>query len=189
MRLGFVGELSFEIHIPASYAQTVWRWLMEAGADMGVGPFGLEAQNVLRLEKGHIIIGVESEIRTTLHDLGMGFLWDRHKPQAKTIGAFALKETEKQEGRLKLIGFKVNDSDRPPLEGSLIVDDKIRGYVCSARYSDCLNASIGMALVEPTLTQPGVQLIIFEDGKQDQQATATVVTRPFYDPEGKRMKC
>jgi sarcosine oxidase subunit alpha len=189
MRLGFVGELSFEIHIPASYTQTVWRWLMEAGADMGMGPFGLEAQNVLRLEKGHIIIGVESEIRTTLHDLGMGFLWDRHKPQAKTIGAFALKETEKQEGRLKLIGFKVNDSDRPPLEGSLIVDDKIRGYVCSARYSDCLNASIGMALVEPTLTQPGVQLIIFEDGKQDQQATATVVTRPFYDPEGKRMKC
>ena len=188
LRLGFVGELSFEIHIPASYTATVWNWLLEAGNDMDILPFGLEAQNVLRLEKGHIIIGVESEIRTTLHDLGMGFLWERHKPEAKTIGAFALKETENQQGRLKLVGFKMNDAAFTPSEGSLIVDDKIQGYVCSARYSECLDASIGMALVESAFSKPGTQLRIFEDGTKDQRYQATVVTRPFYDPEGQRLK-
>jgi len=188
LRLGFVGELSFEIHIPASYTPTVWNWLLEAGKDTGILPFGLEAQNVLRLEKGHIIIGVESEIRTTLHDLGMGFLWERHKTEAKTIGAFALKETEEQQGRLKLVGFKMNDAAVIPKEGSLIVADGICGYVCSARYSECLDASIGMALVESALTKPGTPLKIFEDGMGDHRYQATVVTRPFYDPEGKRMK-
>ena len=188
LRLGFVGELSFEIHIPASYTPTVWNWLLEAGKDTGILPFGLEAQNVLRLEKGHIIIGVESEIRTTLHDLGMGFLWERRKTEAKTIGAFALKETEEQQGRLKLVGFKMNDAAVIPKEGSLIVADGICGYVCSARYSECLDASIGMALVESALTKPGTPLKIFEDGMGDHRYQATVVTRPFYDPEGKRMK-
>jgi sarcosine oxidase subunit alpha len=188
LRLGFVGELSFEIHIPASYTPTVWNWLLEAGKDTGILPFGLEAQNVLRLEKGHIIIGVESEIRTTLHDLGMGFLWERRKTEAKTIGAFALKETEEQQGRLKLVGFKMNDAAVIPKEGSLIVADGICGYVCSARYSECLDASIGMALVESALTKPETPLKIFEDGMGDHRYQATVVTRPFYDPEGKRMK-
>ena len=188
LRLGFVGELSFEIHMPASYAPTIWNWLLQAGNEMGIRPFGLEAQNVLRLEKGHIIIGVESEIRTTLHDLGMDFLWDRQKPEAKTIGAFALKETEDQEGRLKLIGFKMNDAGVTPSEGSLIVDDEIRGYVCSARYSECLGASIGMALVEPAFTKPGIRIKISENGMRDQMNEATVVRRPFYDPDGKRMK-
>jgi sarcosine oxidase subunit alpha len=155
---------------------------------MDILPFGLEAQNVLRLEKGHVIIGVESEIRTTLHDLGMGFLWERHKPEAKTIGAFALKETENQPGRLKLVGFKMNDAAFTPGEGSLIVDDKIQGYVCSARYSECLDASIGMALVESAFSKPGTHLRIFEDGTKDQRYQATVVTRPFYDPEGQRLK-
>ncbi|NQT57252.1 MAG: (2Fe-2S)-binding protein, partial [Desulfobacteraceae bacterium] len=85
MRLGFVGELSYEIHVPASYTQMVWEWLLGAGEEFGIRPFGLEAQGVLRLEKGHVIIGQESEIRTTLHDLGLGFLWYRKKPEAKTV--------------------------------------------------------------------------------------------------------
>ena len=86
MRLGFVGELSYEIHIPASQTAVVWHLLMEAGREFDICPFGLEAQNVLRLEKGHIIIGLETEQRTTLHDLGLGSLWHRDKPSAKTVG-------------------------------------------------------------------------------------------------------
>lgn len=188
MRLGFVGELSYELHVPASCTQTVWGWLMEAGAEFSIRPFGLEAQNVLRLEKGHVIIGVESEIRTTLHDLGMGFLWDRNNPQAKTVGAPALRFTENQEGRMKLVGFKMDDPGRPPKDGSLVVDDAIRGYVCTARYSSTMKESIGLALVEAGLAREGGQLQIFEDGMGPDRLTATVVSTPFFDPEGKRLK-
>jgi sarcosine oxidase subunit alpha len=188
MRLGFVGELSYELHVPSSYMQAVWEMLEEAGEEFSLMNFGLEAQNCLRMEKGHLIIGSESEQRTTLHDVGLGHLWFRHKPEAKTVGAFALKETENQEGRLKLVGFQMDNPSKTPKDGSIIVDEKIRGYVCTSRYSHSLNASIGMALVEDHLSKVGTQLKIFEDNMGEQRFSAKVASMRFYDPEGKRMK-
>jgi sarcosine oxidase subunit alpha len=188
MRLGFVGELSYELHVPSSYMQALWDLLTQAGEEFGIGNFGLEAQNVLRMEKCHLIIGSESEQRTTLHDVGLGFLWDRSKSEAKTVGATALKQTENQEDRLKLVGFKMEDSSRPPKDGSLIVDFKIRGYVCIARRSFTLKESVGMALVDAPLAQKGTRLQIYEDGCEGQHIFGKVVETPFYDPEGERLK-
>jgi sarcosine oxidase subunit alpha len=188
MRLGFVGELSYELHVASSYMQTLWDLLVEAGEEFDLRNFGLEAQNVLRLEKGHIIIGAESEIRTTLHDVGLSFLWSRNKPEAKTVGAVALQQTEKQDGRLKLVGFKMENSARAPKDGSIVVENDIKGYVCTARHSSSLNESIGMALVDASLAQEGRRLQIYEDECEGQLLYATVVPTPFYDPEGNRLK-
>ncbi len=188
MRLGFVGELSYELHVASSYMQTVWELLEEAGRECGIRNFGLEAQNVLRMEKGHIIIGVESEIRNTLHDVGLGFLWSRQKPDAKTVGAVALQQTEKQQGRLKLVGFKMENPARAPKDGSIIVENDIKGYVCTARRSFALNESVGLALVDAALAEAGKRLQIYEDECKGQLLPATVVPTPFYDPEGKRMR-
>ncbi|SMC23038.1 sarcosine oxidase subunit alpha [Desulfacinum hydrothermale DSM 13146] len=187
LRLGFVGELSYEIHVPSSMAATVWQWLLEAGRPFGIRPFGLEAQNVLRLEKGHVIIGQESEIRTTLIDLGLGFLWDRTKTWAKTVGAPALQFAENQKGRLKLVGFQV-DGTRPPLDGSIVVDGSIRGHVCTCRHSPTLEKPIGLALVHEDLAAAGSRLHLFEPGDPPEYFDAVVVPVPFYDPHGKRMK-
>jgi sarcosine oxidase subunit alpha len=188
MRLGFVGELSYELHVASSYMQTLWDLLVEAGEEFGLRNFGLEAQNVLRLEKGHIIIGAESEIRTTLHDVGLSFLWSRNKPEAKTVGAVALQQTEKQALRLKLVGFKMENSSPAPKDGSIVVDNDIKGYVCTARHSASLNASVGMALVDAPLAKEGRRLQIYEDECEGQLIYATVVSTPFYDPEGNRLK-
>ncbi len=189
MRLGFVGELSYEFHVAASYMQTLWEILDEAGKEFGIRNFGLEAQNTLRMEKGHVIIGSESEQRTTLHDIGLSFLWHRNKPEAKTIGAVALKQTEHQKERLKLVGFKMEDSSSlAPKDGSIIVDTKIRGYVCTARYSYSLKKPVGMALVEDDLTKENTKLGIFEDDCKGELKYAGVIPMPFYDPQGKRMK-
>ena len=135
-----------------------------------------------------MIIGQESEIRTTLHDLGLGFLWYRQKPLYKTVGAPALKFTEHQDGRMKLVGFKMEDPERPAKDGSIIVNTSIRGHVCTSRYSFSLGKAIGMALVESDLTSMGTRLEIFEDNMGDERLYATVVPTPFYDPEGIRMK-
>jgi sarcosine oxidase subunit alpha len=188
MRLGFVGELSFELHVPASYMQTVWDLLAEAGKEFGIRNFGLEAQNVLRMEKAHLIIGSESEQRTTLHDVGLGFLWDRNKSEAKTVGAVALRQTENQEGRFKLVGFKLEDPSRPPKDGSIIVDSRIRGYVCIARHSFTLKEPVGLALVEAPLAEEGTRLQIYEDECNGEHIYATVVPTPFYDSDGKRLR-
>lgn len=189
MRLGFVGELSYEIHIPASQTATVWHLLIKAGREFGIRPFGLEAQNVLRLEKGHIIIGSETEQRTTLHDLGLGALWYRDKPAVKMVGAAALRQTEHQKERLKLVGIRMADpNSRPPRDGSPIVDNRVCGYVCTARYSNQLQAAIGMALVEDGYAHRGTLLAVFEDGCEGNLLEAVVSDMPFYDPSGRRMK-
>ena len=189
MRLGFVGELSYELHVPSSYAHSLWCILEEAGREFGIRNFGLDAQSMLRMEKGHIILGSESEQRTTLHDVGLGHLWCRTKPECKTVGTVALQQTEHQEGRLKLVGFKMDETDvKVPEDGSPIVNSRILGYVCTARFSYTLNEPVGMALVEDHYAAEGAKLDIYEDGCRGRLLAARVVPMPFYDPEGSRMK-
>jgi sarcosine oxidase subunit alpha len=73
MRVGFVGEWGYEIHVPASHGAALWDALMDAGRGQGIRPFGVEAQRLLRLEKGHIIIGQDSDGLT--HPLNVGLVW------------------------------------------------------------------------------------------------------------------
>ncbi|MBF0411377.1 MAG: (2Fe-2S)-binding protein [Desulfamplus sp.] len=188
MRLGFVGELSYELHVPSSYMVSLWNMVKEAGKEFNIQNFGVEAQNVLRMEKCHIILGQESEQRTNLLDLGLGFLWDRTKKDAKTIGAAALRHAENDPTRFRLVGFKMEDNGRAPNDGALIVDDKVRGYVCTARDSFTLNEAVGMALVESHLAEIGTRLAIFEDECKGELIYGKVVPMPFYDPDGRRMK-
>ncbi len=187
MRLGFVGELSYELHVPSSYMTCLWEMVESAGEEFNIRNFGVEAQNVLRMEKGHIILGVESEQRTNLLDVGLGFLWDRTKAEAKTVGAVALRQAEADPGRLTLVGIQMEE-DRPAKDGSIIVDSRIRGYVCTARKSVSLGKSVGMALVESQLSDIGTRLEIFEDECDGRRIYAQVVPMPFYDPDGNRMK-
>ncbi|MGD9215488.1 MAG: 2Fe-2S iron-sulfur cluster-binding protein [Desulfobacteraceae bacterium] len=188
MRLGFVGELSYELHVPSSYMQSVWEMLKSAGAELGIRNFGVEAQNVLRMEKGHIILGQESEQRTNLLDVGLGFLWDRSKTDAKTVGAVALRQAEKDTGRLKLVGIRMEDDNRPARDGALIVDTMVRGYVATMRKSFTTGQAVGMALVESQLSETGTRLEIFEDECNGVRLYARVVEMPFYDPLDQRMK-
>jgi len=188
MRLGFVGELSYELHAPSSYMAALWQMLAEAGKEFGIRNFGVEAQNVLRMEKCHVILGVESEQRTNLLDLGLGFLWDRTKTEAKTVGAAALRQAEPDQNRFRLVGIEMDDPQRAPRDGSIIVDQRLRGFVCTARKSFTLNRSVGMALVEAALAEVGTRLEIFEDECNGQRLAARVVPMPFYDPHGNRMR-
>ncbi len=193
-RLGFVGELSYELHVPASYTQAVWDLLMAAGEEFGIKPFGLEAQFVLRLEKGHVIIGQESEARTNLLDLGLGFLWDRDDTRSGKIGAPALRFAQDQPDRLKLVGLVMDDPDQTPGDGAIVYEDEtIMGFVCTSRYSVTLNKSIALALIKAPLAKVGGRVNIYQnDGgtgeRGERRFTAAVVKTPFYDPEGARLK-
>ena len=61
MRLGFTGELSYEIHVPAAYGSYLWELIMECGRRLGIKAFGVEAQRIMRLEKGNVIIGQDND--------------------------------------------------------------------------------------------------------------------------------
>ena len=205
LRLGFVGELSFELHAPSSCLQYLWDLLMEAGAGLGIQPFGLEAQYCLRAEKGHVVIGAESEARVTLTDIGMGWLWDREDTVSGKVGAPALLACERQAGRMKLVGFRVEEapgSSRDgvgpdggrmgaPRDGAVVVDGgEIVGHVCTTRRSDTLGWRYGMALVREEVAVKGGKILLREEEAPGRRVTrsATVVSPPFYDPAGERLR-
>lgn len=199
MRVGFVGELSFEIHFPASYGEALQGAILEAGKELGIGPFGLEAQSVLRLEKGHVILGTDTDNHSTLHDIGMGWAWDRSKTDAGTVGAPALRFTESQTHRQKLVAFIMDSTSETPSDGSIVVaGGVVKGRVTSSRTSETLGQSIGLALVDPDLAVMGGALDFYTDsrlvGKKQEvpevrTVRGTIVRAPFYDPEGVRLKC
>jgi sarcosine oxidase subunit alpha len=89
---------------------------------------------------------------------------------------------------MKLVGFKMENRDRPAKDGAVIVDTKLRGHVCTSRYSYILGESIGLALVASELAKAGTRVEIFEENMGNSRLYASVVPTPFYDPEGLRMK-
>ena len=93
MRLSFTGEAAFELHHPIDRSVELWRALMDLGADLGIRPHGLQALFGLRLEKGHVIVGMDTELDTTPRRLGMDWAVRMDKP--RFIGRASLERTAK----------------------------------------------------------------------------------------------
>ena len=80
LRVGFVGELGYEIHVAAGSAAAVWQALYDAGRPRGLRPFGVEAQRVLRLEKGHFIVGQDTDGLTDPFEANARWAVNMQKP-------------------------------------------------------------------------------------------------------------
>ena len=184
-RMGFLGELSYEIHIPSSYGPYVWERLIEEGKPEGLKPVGLETQFVCRLEKGHAIPGLDIDGNTTLFEAGFGWAWEEAKAET-VVGGPVLSHLKDKPYRQRVIGFVLNNKV-PIKEGYLVVKGQRKlGHVTSARYSPLLEKVIGLALVrvdQDTFKQGTVT--IYGD---DNRYQAEVVNAPFYDPEGQRLR-
>ena len=192
LRTGAVGEVTYDLYMPASLMAAAWKALAAAGEAFGMHPYGLTADTLLRLEKGRLHIGRESENRVTLLDLGLKRYWHPNRPDTEKVGDAALRHTAEQSGRMKRVGFRVESAsnrDRPLQDGAIVVDEAIQGHVCLTRYSPTLGEQIGTALVAEHLAEPGTRLSLFEhDMEPHQRRHALVVPLPFYDPDHTRMK-
>ena len=186
LRVGFVGELGYEIHAPADQGEALWDALMEAGAGHGITPFGIEAQRVLRLEKGHIIIGQDTDGVTTPHEAAMGWAIAGKKPYY--VGKRSVIIQKEAGVTRQLVGFTTGGADAPlPRECHLVVRGQdILGRVTSACRSEALDRVIGLAYVAPDQTGPGSRFDIKIDGGRIVEGE--VVPIPFYDPENKRQE-
>jgi sarcosine oxidase subunit alpha len=144
IRVGFVGELGFEVHVPQQYGEALWDSLMGAGSVEGIQPFGIEAQRVLRLEKGHIIIGQDTDAMTNPMEVQMGWAVARKKPFF--VGGRTIAELEQKAPIRSLVGFVVNDNNVPiPLESHLVLEgEQMAGRVTSCNYSPTLGKPIGL---------------------------------------------
>ena len=187
MRVGFVGELGYEVHVPAEYGAALWDSLMEAGKRFGIRPFGVEAQRLLRLEKGHVIIGQDTDGLTTPFEAAAGFAVKMDKPFF--IGQRSLKIIQAKPLRQTLIAFEIDEPYAGPVpkECHLIIDrGDMAGRVTSVARSEALGKVIGLAYVTPALANVGGKISIRIDGGT--MIEATILKPPFYDPQGARQK-
>ena len=186
LRVGFVGELGYELHVPASRGEALWDALFEAGKGHGIRPFGVEAQRLLRLEKGHIIVGQDTDGLTTPHEADMAWAIARKKPFHVGMRSVRM-QADKGFGR-KLVGFEITDKEAArPKECHLVIrEGAITGRVTSIAYSPNLNKVIGLAYVAPDQGEPGQRIEIKVDGGR--MVTAKVAALPFFDPDGARQE-
>jgi sarcosine oxidase, subunit alpha len=186
-RIGFTGELSYEVHVPAAYGLHVWEALMERGADLGVGPFGIEAQRILRLEKGHSIIGQDTDGLTGAYGAGLGPLVKLDKDDF--AGKPELAWQSERDDYHRLVGLQPHDRSLVPAEASQIVEgrNKIVGRITSSRMSPTLGRSICLGFVAPHLAGPGTTVTVhLPDGSR---VPARIMEHhAHFDPEGKRQR-
>ncbi|QFU02059.1 Aminomethyltransferase [Halomonas sp. THAF5a] len=185
LRVGFVGELGYEIHVPSRYGEALWDRLMDAGAAFGLRPFGVEAQRLLRLEKGHVIIGQDTDGMSHPEEIGLGWAVNRKKPFF--VGHRAVDILAAQPPKRRLVGFRLPASSPRPREGHLVLEgDTITGNITSCEPSPTLGAIIGLAYTAPDKATPGSRITIRVDAGQE--VTAEVVALPFYDPDNARQE-
>lgn len=176
MRLSFTGEAAFELHHPIDRSVDLWRALMELGRDLGVRPHGLQALFGLRLEKGHVIVGMDTELDSTPRRLRMDWAVRMDKPFF--IGRPSLARTQPLPDDRRLTGFTM--SGAAPTEGSpIFTGEEIVGHVTGSWTSPVLGHAVMLGWLKRTPFPDTVQI----DGRE-----ATVAPTPFYDPEGHRAR-
>jgi sarcosine oxidase subunit alpha len=185
MRVGFVGELGYEIHVAAGRGPEVWRALFAAGTPRGLRAFGVEAQRVLRLEKGHFIVGQDTDGLTDPHEANA--MWAVAMKKPFFVGQRSLALLQARGPRQKLVGIELAAATPLPKECHLVIDKgAIAGRVTSVTHSRALNKSIGLAMLSPELAQVGRDIQIRVDNGG--MLAARVASAPFYDPKNLRQK-
>ncbi len=179
LRIGFVGELGYELHFPSPAGEHLWDRLVTEGAR----PFGLEPQRVLRLEKAHVIVGQDTDSESNLYSSGMSWLPKLEKDDF--VGKFALEHFAEREEKERLVGFRMED-DVLPAEGAQVVIEGIpSGRVTSARRSEAVGEVIGLAWVPAERAETGTRV---EIQVERLRRGARITHGAFFDPAGERMR-
>ena len=186
LRVGFVGELGWEVHVPAHYGDALWRLLMQRSLQARILtlPVGIEAQRLLRLEKAHIIVGQDTDGLSYPQEVGMDWAVAMEKPFF--VGQRALDALSRRGLTRQLVGFRLPADAPLPEECSLTLQgNDIVGRVTSVGRSSAVGHIVGLAYVAPEMATVGAQFSIkLTSGRG--RLNAEVTTRPFYDPDNAR---
>jgi sarcosine oxidase subunit alpha len=183
MRIGFVGEMSWEIVVAAEHGSHLWEQVLQAGASVDLRAFGVETQRVLRLEKMHIIVGVDTDALSNPYEAGMA--WVAKLDKEDFIGRATLARMKQNPLERKLVGFELEGHIAPPDGSPVLVDGQPVGWATSVRFSWEKEKVIGMAWVTPAEAKRGTPLTLRSDAVD---YSAIVVEEVFYDPTGQRLK-
>lgn len=179
IRVGFVSDMTYELHVPAAYAQHVWNALMAVGKKHGLRPFGTDAQRLLRLEMGNHMPGIDTDGLTNPYEIGAEWAIKMDKPYF--IGQRSLQILHKRPLRKCLVPFMLatNFNGEMPMECNLVIDaGEIEGRVTSISYSKSIDRVIGFAYVKPARKALRAEFQIRTDNGS--LVTAIVARTPFF---------
>ncbi len=187
-RISFSGEHAYEVAVPARYGDSLFRLLAAQAEAMEGGPYGMEALNVLRIEKG-FITHAEIHGRVTAFDIGMDRMVSRKKD---CIGqAAAQRPGLKGDARQQLVGLKARESMSGGahlfVAGAEATRVNSQGYVTSHCYSPTLDGYLALGFLENGRARIG-EVIKMRDHLRDLTVEVEVCDPVFFDPEGGRLR-
>ncbi len=190
-RVSFSGELCYEINVGANNATDLWDAVVTAGQSYGVMPYGLEALDIMRIEKGHLNVGTEIDGRTTPDDLG---LTKMVKSDGFFVGSALLKrDALEREDRHQLVGLRPTDGTCTIPRGAIVVanseSDDILGHVTATVFSPTLNKPIALALVSDGRARMARgEHVLAKSPIAARKVIAEVCSPVFVDPEGEKLR-
>ena len=191
LRVTYVGELGWELHLPAEFAPTVYDALLEAGRPHGIGPGGYRAIDSLRLEKGYLAWGTDINPNHTPLEAGLGFAV-KMKTDVDFLGRAALERQKAQGVTKRLATFTVEDADAILLGRETIYRDGERvGYLTSGGWGHTVQKNIGIGYVrhEGGATRDFLRSGTYELEIATVRVPATLHLGPLFDPKMTRVRC
>ena len=153
MRVAFVSEIGYEIHVPADSMLAIWTQIINIGATTSkIQPFGTDTQRLLRLEMGHYLPGYDTDGLTSPYELGCDFAIAMEKPFF--VGQRSLKIIAKKALTKRLVAFVLSENfpSQMPEDCNLIIENgEIKGRVTSIAFSSKINRVIGFAYADPSI--------------------------------------
>ncbi|WP_296587667.1 FAD-dependent oxidoreductase [Roseibium sp.] len=189
LRITYVGELGWELHLPTEYAQTVYDALHEAGRPLGLRNAGYRAIETLRLEKGYRAWGSDIGPDHTPDEAGLGWA-----VKLKSGVAFRGREAiakQRETGVAKLLATFVADGDVILSGRETIYRDGERcGWLSSGGYGHTIGKSIGIGYVrnEGGVTKDYVLSGSYELEVAAERVKAEITLSPLYDPTMEKIK-
>jgi dimethylglycine dehydrogenase len=184
LRINYVGELGWELHMPMSQIEAVYDAVWAAGEAFDIADFGSYAVNGLRLEKAYAGWGVELTNEITLIEAGM----ERFSKFGKGdfVGRQALLRQKEEGVMTKLVYVEVAAGDADVRGGEpLFAGEKVIGVTTSGGYGHTVKKSLAFAYVDPEFASPGST---FDIEILSERRLATVLAEPVYDPQNVRLK-
>lgn len=208
-RSGYTGELGYELYAPADQAGPLWEFLLEKGREFDLRPYGVEAMQSLRIEKGYPLYGPDISEEDTPFHVGLS-LWVRFDKR-EFVGREALLRIRERGIERRWVGL-VLESEVPASAGgnvysiadvaafrevietgpeagdyedTLMPGDRRIGRVTSSAYGPSVGRMLAMAYLQTAHSWPGNNLLVEINGRP---VPATVTQTPFFDPENARVR-
>jgi 4-methylaminobutanoate oxidase (formaldehyde-forming) len=190
-RITYVGELGWELYVPADTALHVFERLWAAGQSHGLALGGFHAINACRTEKGYRHWGHDIGIEDTPLEAGLGFTCAWDKPGGFIGREALLRQREAGVPHKRLLQFRLDDETECLFhEEPLFADGQPVGVITSGMFGHRVGGSLGMGYVKRphAITADWIANTRFEIGVGDRRVPAQAQVGAWYDPQGLRIK-